>query len=104
MPRRPCARCGFAKIQGIGHALRTFPLDENLSAALRIDLGDWRDRITWRSKISADLPARSDFYIDLGFNPALTDFPLAAFKQSLDIARLRRELPALIEGYGPSLQ
>ena len=37
--------------------------------------------------------ARSDFYIRLGFNPVLTDFPLPAFEQCLDIAGLPRELP-----------
>ena len=85
---------GFAEIHGIGHALRTLPaFDENLSAALRVDLGDWRDPISWRSEIFTDLAARSDFYISLGFNPELTDFPLPAFEQSLDIAGLPRELP-----------
>ena len=82
----------FAELQGIGHAVRTMPaFDESLSAKLRIDLGDWRDPITWRPEIFTDLAARSDFYEGLGFNTALTDFPLPAFEQSLDIAGLRRE-------------
>lgn len=85
---------GLAKLQGIGHALRSMPaFDESLSAALRTDLGDWRDLITWRPEIFTDLTARSDFYVSLGFNPALTNFPLPAFEQSLDIAGLRSELP-----------
>jgi hypothetical protein len=85
---------GFAEIQGIGYALRTLPaFDENLTAALRVDLGDWRDPITWRPEIFTDLAARSGFYVGLGFNPALTNFPLPAFEQSLDIAGLPRELP-----------
>ena len=85
---------GFAEIQGIGHALRTLPaFNENLTAALRVDLGDWRDPITWRPEIFTDLAVRSDFYASLGFNQALTDFPLPAFEQSLDIAGLPRELP-----------
>ena len=85
---------GFAEIQHIGHALRTLPaFDENLSATLRVDLGDWRDPIAWRPEIITDLATRSDFYVSLGFNPELTDFPLPAFEQSLDIAGLPRELP-----------
>lgn len=91
----------FAELQGIGHALRNMPtFGENLSAALRIDLGDWRDPITWRPEIFTDLGARSDFYTGLGFNRALTDFPAPAFQESLDIAGLRREPPPLVELYG----
>jgi hypothetical protein len=71
---------GFADLQGIGHALHTMPaFDENLSAALRLQLGDWRDAIKWRIEIFSDLAARADFYVSLGFNPALTNFPLPAF-------------------------
>lgn len=66
-----------------------------------LSLGDWRDTITWPPKIFTDLAARADFYVGLGFNAALTDFPLPAFEQSLDIAGLRRDLPPAIEGYAP---
>jgi hypothetical protein len=72
-----------------------------LTATLRLELGDWRDTITWPPEIFTDLAARADFYIGLGFNAALTDFPLPAFEQSLDIAGLRRDLPAAVEGYPP---
>jgi hypothetical protein len=90
---------GFAELQGIGQILRTMPaFDESVSAALRVNLGDWRDQITWPREIFTDLVARSDFYIGLGFNPALTDFPLSAFTQGLDIAGLRSaELPPLLD-------
>jgi hypothetical protein len=84
----------FAEIQGIGQALRTTPaFDETLAATLRTALGDWRDPITWRPEVFTDLGARSDFYVSLGFNTALTDFPPPAFAQSLDIAGLLRESP-----------
>lgn len=75
----------FAELlQGIGHALRNMPtFGEDLSAALRLDLGDWRDPITWRAEVLADMGARSDFYAGLGFNHALTDFPAPAFQESL---------------------
>jgi len=92
---------GFAELQGIGHALQSMPtFGKNLSAALRLDLGDWRDPITWRAEVLADLGARSDFYAGLGFNPALTEFPAPAFQESLDIAGLRREPPSLVDLYG----
>ncbi|MGB8582061.1 MAG: hypothetical protein WCD47_14660 [Candidatus Sulfotelmatobacter sp.] len=92
---------GFAEIQGIGHALRSMPtFDEDFAVALRRDLGDWRDAITWPDQIFTDLAARAAFYTGLGFNAALTDFPLPAFEQSLDIARLRSDLPPLVEPYG----
>jgi len=91
----------FAELQGIGRALRDMPtFGENLSAALRLDLGDWRDPITWRPEALADLGARSDFYAGLGFNPALTDFPAPAFQESLDIAGIRREPPTIVDLYG----
>jgi hypothetical protein len=96
---------GFVEIQGIGHALRSMPaFDEGFAATLRVDLGDWRDTISWPPEIFTDLSARSKFYVGLGFNAALTDFPLPAFEQSLDIAGLRRDLPLSVEGYGPAVQ
>jgi hypothetical protein len=80
---------GFAEIQRIGEAVRTMPaFDESLATSLREGLGDWRDPISWRPEIFTDLAARGDFYVQLGFNPALTDFPLPAFKQGLQIAGL----------------
>lgn len=92
---------GFAELQGIGHALRSMPaFSESLTAALRIDLGDWREPITWPPDIFTNLAARSDFYATLGFDHALTDFPPSAFEQSLDIAGLRQEPPLLAERYG----
>lgn len=81
---------GFSEMQGIGESLRQFAaFDETLSATLRHSLGDWREEITWRPEVLSDLAVRSEFYLGLGFNPALTDFPLPAFKQSLGIAGLR---------------
>ena len=91
----------FTELQGIGFAVKNMPsFGENLSTALRFDLGDWREPITWRPEILADLGARSDFYAGLGFNRALTDFPAPAFQESLDIAGLRREPPPIVDLYG----
>ena len=92
---------GFAELKGIGSALANMPsFGDSLASALRIDLGDWRDPIAWRPELFTDLAARSDFYVSLGFDRALTDFPAPAFEQSLDIAGLRREPPTLVDRYG----
>lgn len=91
----------FGELQGIGHALSAMPVfGAQLTEALRVDLGDWRDRINWPAPIFSDFVARSGFYIERGFDPALTDFPASAFHESLDIAGLRRERPALVDRYG----
>ena len=92
---------GLAEMQGIGLALQHVQgFEEHLSSILRVDLGDWRDPISWRPEILEDFKLRSDFYIGLGFNPRLTDFPLPAFEQGLDIAGLRQDAPPLIGEYG----
>ena len=96
---------GFAALQGIGHALKDMPtFGHDLGTALRVDLGDWRDTITWPEEIFTDLGVRSDFYEGLGFDPALTAFPAAAFQESLSIAGLWREPPSLIDLYGSPVQ
>ena len=74
--------------------------DENVSALLRTGLGDWRDSITWPTAIFDDLTARSEFYVGRGFDTELTDFPAPAFRETVTIARLRREPPTLVDAYG----
>lgn len=92
---------GFAALQGIGHALNSMPaFGDHLGSALRVDLGDWRDTITWPTEIFTDLGARSDFYVARGFDTALTDFPAPAFEESLERAGLRSEPLSLVEWYG----
>ena len=85
---------GFATLQGIGQALRAMqPFDRRLSAALRIDLGDWREKITWNPTIFADPLARTSFYLDRGLNPSLTRFPNDTFEESIALAEIT-EKPA----------
>lgn len=80
------------ELQGMGNALRmTKGFDLELTAALRLDLGDWRDKITFPESVFIDPVARTDFYVTRGFNSALTDFPEAAFYQSLELAGLDGE-------------
>lgn len=53
-----------------------------------------------QSRSLQNILARTEFYIERGFNPALTNFPARAFRETLDIAGLRREPPALADHYG----
>ena len=92
----------FTKLQGIGQVLARFEtFSPALNSALRVDLGDWRDRISWSNSILADFHKRSVFYQDLGFDPNLTEFPSPTFHETLDIAGVIREPPSLVSIYGP---
>jgi len=77
------------ELQSIGNALMTMRgFEPGFTTALRKDLGDWRDKITFPEAGLLDPVTRTEFYIDRGFNSALTDFPEAAFHQGLDLAGL----------------
>ena len=92
----------FARLQGIGQSLTNMPtFDVTLTKALRLDLGDWRDRISWPNSVLEDLTERSAYYRGLGFDSALTDFPPPALYESLDIAGVSRKPPSLVDEYGP---
>jgi hypothetical protein len=78
---------GFTSLYAIGHAISTrSPFDDTLSAGLREALGDWRRVTTLPEAIFNDPIARFDFYVELGFDPALTDFPSAAFEEGVVLA------------------
>ena len=90
----------FADIQSIGFALQNAPaFDVHLTELLRIDLGDWQDRVNFPKEIFDDPLARSAFYQEQGFDPALTAFPADAFAETLDIAGLRGAPPPIIKVY-----
>lgn len=90
----------FANIQSMGFALQNIPaFDDRLTELLRIDLGDWQDRINFPKEIFDDPLARSAFYQERGFDPALSAFPTDAFAESLDIAGLRGASPPIIDAY-----
>ncbi|SFF55239.1 hypothetical protein SAMN05216566_12635 [Aureimonas phyllosphaerae] len=79
---------GFARLQGIGHAINGLqPFHRDLTSALRRDLGDWRDPITWPSVLAVP-ERRLELYVERGFDPALTDFSPEAFTESAVIAGL----------------
>lgn len=91
----------FARLQGIGSIVTRLPTFEDQAlSVLRVDLGDWRDPITWPDSILTDLAARTDFYVERGFDQALTDFPASAFQESLQISGLRTEPPPMSAVYG----
>ena len=79
----------FRELHSIGSALKSFHgFDPGLTAALRSDFGDWRDRITFPESVFVEADARVEFYVDRGFNQSLTDFPEVAFAQGLELAGL----------------
>lgn len=90
---------GLAKLQGIGHLIAARPtFDLDAVSALRIDFGDWRDRISFPEAAATDVPVRAAFYAERGYNPALADFPSDVFEEG--IGGLRGGVPALISAYG----
>ena len=91
---------GIVELQEIGHVLHTMP-DFSIQSAdrLRPHLGDWRPSIDWPPEIFTDPLARSEFYIERGLDPALTDFPASAFDQAITIAGIKRPPPPRIGDY-----
>ena len=93
---------GFVELQEIGHILHAAPGFEIDSAErLRPHLGDWRGSIDWPAEIFTNPLARSEFYVELGLSPALTDFPVSAFDQAAKIAGIKLPPPAHILDYDP---
>lgn len=72
------------ELHGLGNALRLVQgFDHGLTVALRADFGDWRDTIAFPEVVFEDPFARTNFYVERGFNTALTDFPDLAFREGL---------------------
>ena len=81
---------GFARLHGIGSLLRSSPaFDAELTDALRIDLGDWREEVNWPQEIATDPLTRAWLYEQQGFNPDLTTFPYPAFNEIVTEAGLK---------------
>ncbi|MCL5263144.1 MAG: Swt1 family HEPN domain-containing protein [Acidobacteria bacterium] len=79
----------FAAIQEMANAVRVAPaFDFEVTRALRVKLGDWRDEISFPSEIYSDLQARSAFYSSLGVDAALTVMPAPAFREAVVVAGL----------------
>ena len=91
---------GFCDLQEVGRLVRALPaFDSRLSEQLRLRLGDWREQIDWSDSILSNPVARTDFYRERGFVPALADFPVAAFDQGATIAGLKRPPPPSLVAY-----
>ena len=91
---------GLLGLQEIGHVLNTIPdFNIDLDERLRCYLGDWRSPIDWPSEIFTDPVIRSDFYIDRGLDPTLTEFPVTAFDEAITIAGIKRPLPSRKDAY-----
>ncbi len=96
-----CSARAFAELQAMGRILgQCSPFEGALAASLRPSLGDWRDHLTPPRDLLADPMLRSGFYLERGFDPALTDFPVPAFEESVEAAGLqeRHERPTEAEG------
>lgn len=79
----------FAAIQEMANAVRIAPaFDFKVAGALRMELGDWRDPMSFPREIYEDLQARSAFYSSLGVNAALTVMPAPAFRETMTVAGL----------------
>ena len=92
----------MTELQSIGVAINQLRgFTPEFSAALRLDLGDWRDNIAWPARDMKEPGARFELYSSRGFNPDLTDFPAPAFHQGMNAAGLLRDPFDLAEVYGP---
>lgn len=79
----------FAHVQAIGDIVQSAPpFAAEVATWLRTDLGDWRDTVATRQENPVDLVARTQLYVDQGFNRTLTDFTPRAFHRCIAIARL----------------
>jgi hypothetical protein len=80
----------LSELIAIGRGIDSLPaFDHDFAVALRPGLGDWRDTHTPTTESLVDPYARSDFYVDQGFDRDLTDFTTLAFDEGLQIAGLR---------------
>lgn len=90
----------LSEMMAIGHGIdRSAPFGDELSAAIRLSLGDWRDIATPSAEPFFDPVQRVSFYYDRGFHPTLTNFPKQAFDEGLRLAHLR-EQPQTADDYG----
>lgn len=92
--------CGFAGLHAIGSRLSTSQaFGDDATEILRLDLGDWREKITWPARIDIDPVVRTSLYRGQGFNPDLTTFPHTAFEEIVTEAGLKVPRVPKAEGY-----
>ncbi|MDE0211655.1 MAG: hypothetical protein OXJ64_17460, partial [Boseongicola sp.] len=94
---------GLCELQGIGRLVQdAATLAPEPAGRLRCVLGDWRAPIDWPAPIFTDPFARSEFYLDRGLDPALTEFPAAAFDQIVTATGLKDTVPSLVPDHSPN--
>lgn len=72
----------FARLVALGQGLaRPRPFASGLTDRLRLDLGDWRDPISVADQTLINPVQRTELYLEQGFDPTLTDFPVPAFHE-----------------------
>lgn len=77
----------FTELQAIGQMVtQRNSFDGSLAGLLRSSLGDWRDLVTIDPELLINPHERTELYVERGFNPALTDFTVPAFEESLEVA------------------
>jgi len=79
----------MVELTSIGSALKQFhPFDVGFTESLRADLGDWRQAPEPDPVVLVDPVQRGQYYVEQGFNEALTDFPEEALAEGLAAAEL----------------
>ncbi|HEX3530398.1 MAG TPA: Swt1 family HEPN domain-containing protein [Thermoanaerobaculia bacterium] len=84
---------GFAGLMSIGKALQSQPYEEQVVEFLRHELGDWRAMPVLADGISLDPDLRRSLYVERGFDPSLSSFPVNTLDVVLHAAGL--ELPGV---------
>lgn len=89
---------GFAEIQVLGEGLKNWhPFSLPMTLATRSVLGDWTCLTALPHNILSDAAARSAFYLQQGYDPAIADFPRQAFEENLVLAGFRSAATAPID-------
>ena len=90
---------GLVKLQAIGDLIRhPDSYSQSMVIAMRDELGDWRDPITFRDDPS--VYARKDRYRDHGFDADLVDVPDENFGEVVDTTGIRQPAVMLEEVFG----
>ena len=93
---------GICELHGIGRLLQDAgAFAPGPAGQLRSVLGDWRAPMDWPASIFTDPFARSEFYLERGLEPALTEYPAEAFSEIVTSAGLKRPFPNLVVDYSP---
>lgn len=82
----------FSHLQMIGAGIRAQPFELDFTTNLRSRFGDWREVTTVPTSVMNDAVARTDFYIERGFDSSLIEFPEDAFEEATDLAGLLEDV------------